>query len=79
MLANRIKSAAFLTTINQSVKQSINIKKSISQSTNQYQGFYQDMSGNNLLSFTKNYLNNSLKSVFSIKNMFLSQLTIDDR
>ena len=79
MLANRIKSAAFLTTINQSVKQSININKSISQSTNQYQGFYQDMSGNNLLSFTKKYLNNSLKSVFSIKNMFLSQLTIDDR
>ena len=51
MLANRIKSAAFLTTINQSVKQSININKSISQSTNQYQGLNQDMSGNNLLSF----------------------------
>ena len=65
--------------VSQSVKQSINIDKSISQSSNQYQVYYQDMSGNNLVFFTKKYLNNSLKSVFRIKNMFLVQLTIDDR
>ena len=31
--------------VSQSVKQSINIDKSISQSSNQYQVYYQDMSG----------------------------------